>query len=117
MGLFKRFTGQASKAELEGFKSHLKYGDDPMVHWEASKVAWETYKEEQKATEKLLRKILKPKEVHKISNYSKMEINIWSHKGKCKKSPIGEHVYIHHYGDNNPKSDDKDVCMCCEKTL
>ena len=120
MALFKKFTEaikpKASKEELEGFKSRLKYGDDPMAHWKASNEHYEIYRDEKKTVEELLRKILKPRESDKRDNWSKMEINIWSHKGKCEESPIGEHIYLHHYGDKNPLKGTQE-CLCCEKEL
>ena len=117
MGLFKKFNiGKASKSELESFKSHLKYGDDPMEHWKKSREGFDIWHTEKKATEQLLRKILQPEESDKRHNWSSMEINIWSHKGKCKESPIGEHVYLHQYGEKNPKRGEQ-ICLCCGRDL
>lgn len=122
MGLFKRFTdsvtlNRASKRELEGFKSRLKYGDDPLAIWKSSNEHWEQYRKGKKQVEEILRTILKPKEVDKRNNWSKMEINIWSHHGKCKASPIKEHIYMHNYGDENPLRDTPRVCICCSKKI
>jgi len=120
MGLFKKFNigkaEAASRADLESFKSHLKYGDDPMEHWTRSREGWDQYSSEKKIAEDLLRKILKPEESTRHGNWSKMEVNYWSSAGKCPKSPINEHVYIHHYGDNNPNKGIRS-CICCGKDL
>lgn len=122
MGLFKRFTdtvtlNRASKRELEGFKSRLKYGDDPLAIWKSSNEHYAQYREEREQVEELLRRILKPKEVDIRNNWSKMEINIWSHHDQCKVSPIEEHIYIHHYGDKNPLKGKPRVCICCGKEI
>jgi hypothetical protein len=118
MGLFKRFTEnrQASKEELEGFKMRLKYGDDPSMHYKKSREYYKKYREHHERTEELLRTMLKPKEVSKRDNWSKMEINMWTHHGKCEDSPIGEHVVLHHFGEDNPKRGVFE-CLCCGQEI
>ena len=66
--------------------------------------------------ETLLRTILKPAETDIRDNWSKMEVNFWSHRGKCKESPVGEHVYLHNYGEKNPNRGIQE-CLCCGKIL
>ena len=121
MALFKKFTDslsirKASKTELEGFKAKLKYGDDPMEHWKKSREHYDNYTKHKKLAETLLRTILKPAETDIRDNWSKMEVNFWSHRGKCKESPVGEHVYLHNYGEKNPNRGIQE-CLCCGKTL
>lgn len=119
MALFKKFTGSARKAELEGFKARLKYGEDPKALYDASKEHYAKYRELKESTEDLLRRILKPKESDKYHNWSKMEIYEWDWQGtgKCNESPIKKHIYLHHYGDKNPHKDEPRKCICCGKEL
>lgn len=121
MGLFKKFTDgvaahKASRSELESFKALLKYGDDPKELYDKSRHHYKEYRKHRELTEKLLRKILQPKESNVRDNWSKMEINVWHHRGKCKESPVGEHVYLNHYGEDNPKRGIQE-CLCCGREL
>lgn len=122
MGLFKRFTDEkpkASKEELEGFKYRLKYGDDPNEHWKQQREHWEKYTYHKDTAFDLLRRIYKVKDVVKKDHYSKIEVWIWSFgdHNKCGESPIGKHIYMHEYGDKNPKKGEDPVCLACEKNL
>ena len=100
MALFKKFTDslstrKASKTELEGFKSRLKYGEDPKELYDNSQSHYEEYKNYKKLTHNLLVKILKPKLSDKYHNWTTMEIQDYSWRGdkKCKESPIEKHIY------------------------
>ena len=119
MGLFKKFTEdrKATKEELNAFKWKLKCGDDPNAHWKSQEEHWEKYKFHKESAYELLRKIYNVEEVNKHSCYSKLEVWIWSSTGPCPESPISEHVYVHHFGDKNPRKGETPVCLACEKEL
>lgn len=119
MSLFKRFTEKkkASKDELNAFKWKLKCGDDPDEHWKLQEEYWEKFKFHKETAMELLRKIYDVKEVNKYHCYSKLEVWIWSSTGGCAKSPINQHVYMHHFGDQNPHKGETPVCLACEKEL
>ena len=121
MGLFKRFseTRQASKAEREAFKAQLKYGEDPKAMYDEYRDHYEQYIELKQQTNALLVRILKVKLSDKMHNWTTLEVEDYLSYGDkgCKESPVGKHVYLHHYGKENPKRDEKRHCLCCEKQL
>jgi len=120
MGLFKRFSKEKpkpTKEELSGFKMRLAIGDDPNHYWQKQKALWDDYRFHKETAMELLRKLYKVKEVSTRGCYSKLEVWIYSSTGECKKSPIGEHVYMHHYGDSNPRKGMANICLACNKEL
>ena len=120
MSLFKRFAKEEpkpSKKELNAFKMRLTLGDDPNHYWQKQKDLWDDYRFHKETAMELLRKLYKVKEVSKRDCYSKLEVWIYSTTGPCPKSPISEHVYIHHYGGSNPKKGHANVCLACDKVL
>lgn len=124
MALFKKFTDRlsickASKTELEGFKSRLKYGEDPKELYDNSQSHYKDYRNYKKLTHDLLVKILKPKLSDKYNNWTTMEIqdHLWRGDKKCNKSPIEKHIYLHHFGDDNPLKGAPRVCICCGKEI
>lgn len=120
MGLFKKFTEKKSptKEELNSFKWKLKCGDDPNEHWKAQEEHWEKYKFHKEAAMQLLVKIYDVKEVSKDKCYSSLEIWHWTaFSGPCNESPIGKHLYMHEFGDNNPKKGETPICLACKKEL
>lgn len=119
MSLFKRLKEKKkpTKEELNSFKLRLKVGDDPMEHFKKKEEYWDKYTYHKETMYDLLRKLYKVQDVSMINHYEKIEVWLWSGSGDCKVSPIGKHVYINHYGDDNPKKDDEPVCLACEKEL
>ncbi len=116
MGLFKRFKEpKPTPEELKGFKYRLKYGDDPAEHWKLQREHWDKYKEHKDAAYELLRKIYKVEEVSKYGHYSQLEVWGWT-RDTCKESPIGQHVYMHEFGEKNPKKGES-ICLACGKDL
>ena len=112
---------KASKAELQGFKHRLKYGEDPKEMYEAYREHLKSYSELKDETNDLLIKILEVKSElsDKMHDWTKLEVqdHNWFGDTGCVKSPIGKHIYLYHYGQENPNRDDPKVCLCCDKTL
>lgn len=117
MGLFKHFSNKPTKQELNAFKHRLKIGDDPNMHWQKQKELWEEYKFHKETAMELLRKYYNVTEHSSTDNYSQLAIWIWSSSNPCDESPIGEHLYMHHFGDLNPKKGQTPVCLACKKEL
>ena len=121
MGLFKRFTEtrQASKAELEGFKARLKYGDDPKLMYDTYREHYDQYVELKKQTNDLLVRGLDVELSDEMHNWTTLEIQDYDFFGEkgCPDSPVGKHVYLHHYGKLNPKRGSGRHCVCCERKL
>ena len=117
MGLFKRFTEkpQASKAELESFKSKLKYGTDPREMYNTARGHYDEYSKLMTETKETLNRVLKSPNCEKTDSWSKLDIQDYG--DDCKDSPIGKHVYQRAYGKKHPDYWKECVCLSCGKQL
>lgn len=117
MGLFKRFTEkpQASKAELESFKSKLKYGTDPKQTYETARGHYDEYHRLMTETKETMNKVLKSPNNEKTDTWSKLDIQDYG--DDCKDSPIGKHVYQRVYGKKHLDYWKACHCLCCDKEL
>jgi len=117
MGLFKRFTEkhQASKAELESFKSKLKYGTDPKKTYEIARGHYDEYCRLMTETKETLNRVLKSPNCEKTDAWSTLDIQDYGND--CKDSPIGKHIYQRVYGKKHPDYWKATDCLSCGTQL